>query len=101
MRHIPGLMRNLISVRQLFNNGSWKVTKGAMVVSRGMKTGTLYVNSGCRSTIAVFNDLVSSDLWHYRIGHISEKRMKMLHFDGKLQRLKVEHNLYEGCIFGK
>ena len=78
-------MRNLISVGQLddeghngvFNNGGWKVTKGAIVVARGNKTGTLYVNSSCKSRIAVADNSVSSDLWHYRLGHISEKGMKM------------------------
>ena len=33
---------------------------------------------------------------------MSAKGMKMLHSDGKLQGLKeVDHNLCEGCIFGK
>ena len=45
---------------------------------------------------------VSFDLWNYRLDHMSEKGMQMLHFDGKLQGLKaVDHNLCEGCIFGK
>ena len=86
----------------VFNNESWKVTKGTMVVARGTKTRTLYVNSSCRSIMTVADDSVSSDLWHYRLGHMSEKEMKMLHSDGKLQGLKeVDHNLCEGCIFGK
>ena len=92
VRHVPSLMRNLISVGQLddeghsvvFNNRGWKVTKGAMVIARGNKTRTLYVNSSCRSTITVANAAVSFDLWYYRLGHISEKGMKILHSDGKL-----------------
>ena len=48
VRHIPELRRNLISVGQLddeghailFVGGTWKVTKGAMVLGRGKKTGT-------------------------------------------------------------
>ena len=92
VRHVPSLMRNLISVGQLddeghnvvFNNGGWKVTKGALVIARGNKIGTLFVNSNCRSTITVANAAVSSNLWHYRLGHMSEKWMKMFHSDGKL-----------------
>ena len=104
------LMRNLISVGQLddeshnvvFNNGGWKVTKGVMMITQWNKTGTLYVNSSHRSTIVAVDTTVSFDLWHYRLGHISEKRMKMLHSDDKLQWLKVvDHSLCEGCIFGK
>ena len=72
------------------------------MVARGKKTRTFYVNSNCRSTIAIADDSVSSDLWHYKLGHMSEKGMKMLHSNRKLQGLKeVDHNLCEGCIFGK
>ena len=47
----------------------------------------------------VTKNTVSSDLWHYRLGHMSEKGMKVLHSDGKLHRLKeVDHSLYEGCV---
>ena len=82
----------------VFCNRSWKVTEGAKVVAQGKKTGTLYVNCSCRSTIAVTDDIVSSDLRRYRLGHMSEKGMKMLHSNGKLQGLKeVDHNLCEGC----
>ena len=65
-----------------------------MVVARGKKTGTLYVNFSCRSIIAIANNFVSFDLCHYKLGHMSEKGMKMLHFDGKLHGLKeVESRL--------
>ena len=48
VQHILDLKRNLISVGQLddeghailFVGGTWKVTKGAMVLGRGKKTGT-------------------------------------------------------------
>ena len=30
-----------------FGKGSWKIVKGAMVVSRGTKSGTLYTTAGC------------------------------------------------------
>ena len=85
-------MRNLILIRQLddeghnvvFNCRGWKITNGVMVIARGNKTGTLYVSSSFRTTIAVADAAVSYDLWHYRLGHMSEKGMKMLHYDGKL-----------------
>ena len=49
VRHILKLRRNLIYVGQLddeghailFVGGTWKVTKGARVLARGKKTGTL------------------------------------------------------------
>ena len=107
VRHVPRLMRNLISVGQLddeshsviFCNGGWKVTKCAIVVARGKKTRTLSINSSCKSTIAVTENTMNSNLWHYRLGHMSEKGMKMLHYDGKLHGLKeVDHSLCEGYV---
>ena len=61
VRHIPELRRNLIFVGQLdderhailFVSGTWKVTKGARVLALGKKTGTLYMTSSPRDTIAV------------------------------------------------
>ena len=37
----------------LFVNGTWKVTKGVRVLTRGKKTGTLYMTSSPRDTIVV------------------------------------------------
>ncbi|RVW93766.1 Retrovirus-related Pol polyprotein from transposon TNT 1-94 [Vitis vinifera] len=97
VRHIPDLRRNLISVGQLdderhailFVGGTWKVTKGARVLARGKKTGTLYMTSSPRDTIAVANASTDTSLWHRRLGHMSEKGMKMLLSKGKLPELKT------------
>ena len=70
VRHIPDLRRNLISVGQLddeghailFIGGTWKVTKGARVLTRGKKTGTLYMTSSPRDTIAVVNASIDTSL---------------------------------------
>ena len=55
------IKKNLIFVGQLDNTGyaaefvkgSWKIVKGAMVVARGTKSGTLYTNAGCINMVAV------------------------------------------------
>ena len=81
VQHIPDLRRNLISVGQLddkghailFVGGTWKVIKGARVLARGKKTGTLYMTSSLRDTIAVANASTDISLWHRRLGHMSEK----------------------------
>ena len=97
VRHILELRRNLISVGQLDDEGhailfvgdTWKVTKGARVLARGKKTGTLYMTSSPKDTIAVTDGSTNTSLWHRRLGHMSEKRMKMLLSKGKLPELKV------------
>ena len=93
VRHIPDLRRNLISVQLddeghalLFVGGTWKVTKGARVLAHGKKIGTLYMTSCPRDTIAVADTSTDTSLWHRRIGHMSEKGMKMLLSKGKIGR---------------
>ncbi|KAL5774241.1 hypothetical protein ACOSP7_011798 [Xanthoceras sorbifolium] len=110
VRHIPGLKRNLISIGQLdgegycttFSGCEWKITKGALVVARGKKCGTLYVTSNLDNIVAVADADGKSNLWHQRLGHMSEKGMKTLLSKGKLPDLKaVDVGLCEDCIFGK
>ena len=110
VRHILDLRRNLISVGQLddeghailFVDGTWKVTKGAMVLARGKKTGTLYMISSPRDIIIVAEASTNASLWHCRLGHMSEKGMKMLLSKGKLPELKsINLDMCESCILGK
>ncbi|KAE8675966.1 hypothetical protein F3Y22_tig00111640pilonHSYRG00200 [Hibiscus syriacus] len=92
VRHIPGLKRNLIYVGQLdgegfsttFSGCEWKITKGALVIAR------------------VADVDGKSNLWHQRLGHMSEKGMKTLLSNGEFPDLKnVDIGLCEDCIFGK
>jgi hypothetical protein len=51
VKHIPDIRLNLISVGKLdddgycstFHNGQWKLTRGAMIVTRAHKFSTLYM----------------------------------------------------------
>ena len=51
VRHVARLSRNLISIGELndegyivtFNDKSWKVSKGSLVVEKGVKVETLYL----------------------------------------------------------
>ena len=81
VRHVPGLKRNLLSVGQMddegydvnFGGGRWKITKGAMVIARGKKEGTLYMTSNTKDCIAIAGANSDADLWHCRLGHISRR----------------------------
>ena len=100
----------MISIRQLDDEGhailfvgdTWKVTKGVRVLACGKKTGTLYMTSSLRDTIVVAKASNDTSLWHHRLGHMSEKGMKMLLSKGKLPELKsVDFNMCESCILRK
>ena len=110
VRHIPDRRRNLISVGQLDDEGhailfvgrTWKVTKGARVLAHRKKTGTLYMTSSPRDKIVVAKISTDTSLWHRRLGHMSEKGMKMLLLKGKLPKLKsIDFDMCESCILGK
>ena len=73
-----------------------------MVIARGSKVGTLYMTTDEERTIAAAVSQNCSELWHRRLGHMSEKGMKVLAKDSKLPGLKsVNLDMCEGCIFGK
>ena len=85
----------------VFGGGSWKVIKGAMIVAQGRKEGTLYITSESRDTISVADSSVDSKLWHRRLGHKSEKGIKLLASKGKLPDLKsVDVGLVKTVFMG-
>ena len=71
-------------------------------MARGKKTGTLYMTSSLRDTIEIADASTDTSLWHRRLGHISEKGMKMLLSKEKLPKLKsIDFDMCESCIFRK
>ena len=61
-----------------FGAGKWKLAKGNLVVARGTKEGSLYIMQGniCSREANVATD--SKDLWHRRLGHMSDRALQML-----------------------
>jgi len=85
-----------------FHSGKWKVSIEARILAQGCKTCTLYMTTNIRDTVAAVDVSVNSKLWQLRLGHMSEKGMKVLLSKGKLPKLKsVESDICEGCILGK
>ena len=88
VRHVPDIRLNLISTGRLddelfrnsFGESKWKLTEGSLVVARGKKKNTLYVTKAKlpKGEINAVQRDVSIELWHRRIGHISEKGLQTL-----------------------
>jgi len=82
-RHVPDMWLNLIPAGKLddvslvnhFGGGKWKLTNGTLIVTKGLNEGSLYVMQGnlCRGEVNVVHDDSNLELWHRRLGHISEK----------------------------
>ena len=103
VRHIPGMKRNLISLSTLDkewlkytgSGGVVKVSKGSLVCLLGdLNASNLYVLRGSTvhgsiSAAAVNNfEPSKTNLWHMRLGHMSELGMAEL----------MKRNLLNGCI---
>jgi transposase InsO family protein len=88
VRHVPDIRLNLISTGKLddegyknhFGDGKWKLIKGSLVVAKGNKTCSLYTMKGkiSKEFVNALDDDSSTELWHKRLGHMSEKGMQLL-----------------------
>ncbi|KAK9000129.1 hypothetical protein V6N11_082261 [Hibiscus sabdariffa] len=88
IRHVPDMCLNLISTSKLddigymnlFGGGKWKLTRNNMIIARGNKQGSLYVTQGklCKREANVACGNSCLELWHKRLGHISEKGLQIL-----------------------
>ena len=85
-------------VKTMFEKDACKMVRGALVLMRGVRTGTLYklqgstVIDGCNSSVVPDNGTeilaISGEktmLWHQRLGHIGEKGLRILHRNGMVE----------------
>ncbi|KAK2993794.1 hypothetical protein RJ640_027672 [Escallonia rubra] len=98
----------LVSSVEQQEGGVMKVSKGAMVIMKGQKTGNLYklmgntVIGGASVSTHVGSSNDNSELWHKRLGHLSEGGMLELHKRKLLQGVKsCKLDFYKFCVFGK
>jgi hypothetical protein len=108
VRHVPDIRLNLLSVSKLddirhgsyFGNAKWKLTKGSLIVARGSKQGCLYVTKTklCNDMLTIAENETTAELWHKRLGHMSEKGMQALAQMEFLPELKgITLKPYEHC----
>ena len=72
-----------------------------MLLACGKKTSTMYMTSSPGDIIAVAEASTDASLWHRRLGHMSEKGMKMLLSKGKIPKLKsINLDMCERCTLG-
>eukprot|EP00253_Pinus_taeda_P003732 PITA_03732 len=118
--HIPALARNMISVskmgdtgvKTMFEKDTYKMVRGALVLMRGVRIGTLYklevstVIDGCNNSVVPESGaeklVVSGEktmLWHQRRGHIGEKSLRILHGKG-MSNSSLDFYFCENCVYG-
>ena len=118
--HIPWMSKNLLSVGTMADAGvnftcdkdSCKMTRGSIVIARGVRYGTLYKLLG--ETMSTSGAFVSekakkdgqntSMLWHQRLGHISEKGLSTLVSSQMVEGVpdcSIGFEFCEYCLHGK
>jgi hypothetical protein len=114
---VPSLSRNIISPSCLMmdgylfaseNNGCVISKNDTFVASASIKNGLFVLNVDDSPICNVSakrlrpNVLSPTYMWHCRLGHISEKRIKKFHSDGLLTSLDFEsYETCEACLLGK
>ena len=112
VKHVPDIRLNLISASKLdddgfcniFSNGQWKLTKGAMVVARGKKSSTLYLLHArlFKDVVNAVENMSETELWHQRLSHMSEKGMALLVKKNLLSGMMSTHlQKCAHCLAGK
>lgn len=111
VRHAPDIRLNLISVGRLdsdgfcnsFIGGEWKLSKGSLIVARGKKSSNLYMMQAFVSdSINAVDSKVTSDLWHRRLSHISEKGLNCLIRNNAISGLgTTKLDKCDHCMAGK
>ena len=85
--YVPDMRLNVISTGLLdddgynnFGDGIWKLTRGSLIVTRGKKCPKLYFTHPkiSNNIVNCVENIDMTDLWHKRLGHMSEKGMSLL-----------------------
>ncbi|KAK9066710.1 hypothetical protein SSX86_014033 [Deinandra increscens subsp. villosa] len=115
VRYIPELTRNLISLGSLekdghavsLKDGRAKVVKGSRVVLTGTRCGNnIYLldvaDMSGESHSTTKESSTQAQLWHRRLGHISDQGLVELNKQGVLGELNgLNTGFCENCVFGK
>ena len=112
VQHVLAIKKSLISTGRLddasyvivFGNNSWKISKGSLIVTISIKSGSLYTLHVSEVKNHVINviEQPSVSLWHHRLGHMSKKGMEILSRSGYLPGFSFhDFKFCEHCVYGK
>jgi transposase InsO family protein len=88
VRYVPEMRFSLISIGKLddegyhnyLGGGQWKLCNGSFILARGKKINTLYKTEArlVKEDVNFVENETSTELWHKRLGHMSEKGLQVL-----------------------
>ena len=107
-------------IQVIFNKESCKMVRGAMVLARGIRTGTLYKLEASTVSDKYNSSVVGEDtsetkrnpslaiektmLWHQRMGHIGEKGLRVMKSKGMIEGIyncSLDFEFCKDCVYGK
>ena len=89
-------------MKTIFDGDICKIKKGVMVMAHDKKEGTLHMTLGSGASISIASSELDIGVWHRRLGHMSEKRMKVILSKNELSGLKsIDLDFCEECVHGK
>ena len=110
VQHVRALKRSLVSIdmlaedecRTTLNESAWMISRGNLRIGSGHKYNNLYplmaINPEGAVNIAQKTD---PNLWHDRLGHMSQARLDRLKRVGYIPKLQAKTNFCEHCRYGK
>lgn len=95
VRHVLDVRLNMLAMNaldkegyeQFMGNGAWRLSRGSLLVAKGKLCCTLYKTQmkifgagriNISGQINAAGGVSSADLWHKRLGHMSEKGLQLL-----------------------
>jgi hypothetical protein len=113
VRHVPEVIKNLISLgvldsvgyKCIAQGGVLKVSKGILVVKKENRNENLYQLEGrteINQEVVTYEGVSDfTHLWYYHLIHMSDKGLKVLVDRKSLPSLKfLNLNFYKYCVFG-
>ena len=85
-------------------DGQWKLSKGSLILAKGKKINTLYKTAArlVKGDAIVVENENSNELWHKKLGHMSEKGLQILTKEQLLSNNKgMSLTPYTHCLVGK
>ena len=87
--------------RRTLNESVWRVSRGNLKIRCGHKYNLYPLMEINREGVVIVAKKTGPNLWHGRLGHMSQDRLDRLMAVGYIPKLQVKKDFCEHCRYGK
>ena len=99
---IPSPCTDSSTYQMILSDSSWMINQGNMKFGNGCKYNNLYLHMVINMDgIVNIAESLDSNLWHGRLGHMSQVGLGRLLAIGYIRKLQSKKDFYEYCRYGK